>query len=134
MTKEGIDEVISSHFGKVFSQNPIEDGWEDYWEYIVSIYNIISEKECNNIVDGPTFDEIDIIINNLDKSKAVHGTMSIELIKKAGIGFRKMVHRCVSLCFISNEIPDEFRMEKMILLYKHKGKLDELDNYRGIFL
>ena len=64
----------------------------------------------------------------------MHGTMSIELVKIAGISFRKLVHRCVFLCFISSEIPDEFRLEKMILLYKHKGKLDELDNYRGIFL
>ena len=60
--------------------------------------------------------------------------MTIELVKMAGINFRKMVHRCVYLCFVSNEIPEEFRIEKMILLYKHKGKLDELDNYRGIFL
>ena len=60
--------------------------------------------------------------------------MSIELLKKAGPNLKKMIFRCVTLCFESSEIPDAFTMEKMILLYKHKGKLDELDNYRGIFL
>ena len=95
---------------------------------------MISKKEAENLVEGPTFEEINRIIDDLDKSKAVHGTMSIELVKMAGTSFRKMIHRCVYLCFISSEIPDEFRLEKMILLYNHKGKLDELDNYRGIFL
>ena len=134
VSKEGIDEVISSHFGQVFNQNPVADGWEEYWNYVTKIYDTISLKETFNIMEGPTFEEIDTIIDNLDKTKSVHGTMSIELVKKAGIKFRKMVHRCVYLCFVSNEIPDEFRIEKMVLLYKHKGKLDELDNYRGIFL
>ena len=132
--REGIDHVISSHFGKVFGQNPIEDGWEEYWEYVVNIYEMISQKEKMSAMEGPSLEEINAIIDNLDKTKSVHGTMSIELVKKSGENFRKLVHRCVHLCFISNEIPDEFRIEKMILLYKHKGKLDELDNYRGIFL
>ena len=134
VSKDGIDEVISSHFGKVFHQNPIADGWEEYWNYVTKIYDTISLKETLNIMEGPTFEEINTIIDNLDKTKSVHGTMSIDLVKKAGINFRRMVHRCVYLCFVSKEIPDEFRIEKMILLYKHKGKLDELDNYRGIFL
>ena len=74
------------------------------------------------------------IINGLDQSKSVHGEMTIELLKKAGLSFKKMIHRCVVLCFESQSIPEEFRVEKMVLLYKNKGSLDELDNYRGIFL
>ena len=134
VTKEGIDEVITSHFGKVFSQNPVPDGWEEYWKYIVDIYEIISKNEKESIVVGPTFEEINRIIDELDKSKAVYGSMSIELLKIGGVSLRKLIHRCVYLCFISSEIPSEFRIEKMILLYKHKGRLDDLDNYRGIFL
>ena len=134
VTREGIDEVISAHFGKVFRQNPIADGWEQYWEHIIDIYDMISYNEKDNMMEGPTFEEIDKIIDDLDKSKAVHGTMSIELLKMGGVNLRKTVHRCIYLCFISSEIPDEFRIEKMVLLYKHKGKLEELDNYRGIFL
>ena len=134
VTKQGIDGVISAHFGKVFDQNPVADGWEEYWSYCMKIYDMISQKEIINTMEGPTFEEINMIINDLDISKAVYGTMSIELVKMAGVNFRKLIHRCVSLCFECSEIPDEFRIEKMILLYKHKGKLDELDNYRGIFL
>ena len=134
VTKQGIDKVISSHFCKVFNQNPIKEGWEEYWSYVVDIYEMISQKEEISTGEGPTFEEINTIIDHLDKTKSVHGTMTIELVKMAGLNFRKMVHRCVYLCFVSNEIPEEFRIEKMILLYKHKGKLDELDNYRGIFL
>ena len=134
VTKNGIDDVISSHFTEVFNQNPVNDGWHEYWEYVVKIYDIISRKEADNVMEAPKYQEICDIIDKLDTSKAVYGTMSIDLIKKAGCNVRKMIFRCVSLCFKSSEIPDAFRIEKMILLYKHKGKLDELDNYRGIFL
>ena len=134
VTRNEIDGIISSHFNKVFSQNPVQDGWQEYWEYVLKIYTMISNKEASNVKVGPTYKEICDIIDNLDTSKSVFGTMSIDLIKKAGGNVRKMIFRCVGLCFRSNEIPDAFRMEKMVLLYKHKGKLDELDNYRGIFL
>ena len=134
VTHQGIDEVISSHFNKVFSQNPVKDGWEEYWGYVNEIYEFISKKEARSMVEGPTYEEICQIIENLDATKSVYGTMSIDLIKRAGANVRKMIFRCISLCFKSTEIPGEFRMEKLILLYKHKGKLDELDNYRGIFL
>ena len=134
VTKNGIDEVISSHFTEVFNQNPVNDGWHEYWEYVVKIYDVISRKEADNVMEAPKYEEICEIIDKLDSSKSVYGTMSIDLIKKTGCNVRKMIFRCVSLCFKSSEIPDAFRIEKMILLYKHKGKLDELDNYRGIFL
>ena len=60
--------------------------------------------------------------------------MSIDLIKLAGDNVHKVVHQCVYACFMKGEIPDEVRIEKMVLLYKHKGLLDDIDNYRGIFL
>ena len=134
VSRNGIDEVISTYFTEVFNQNPVNDGWHEYWEYVVKIYEIISRKEEGNMMEGPKYEEICEIIDNLDVSKSVYGTMSIELIKKAGFNVKKMIFRCVNLCFRSSEIPEAFRIEKMILLYKHKGKLDELDNYRGIFL
>ena len=135
VTREGIDEVISNHFQKVFKQNNIKDGWEEYWEYVIKIYEIISRNEASKErMNGPTYEEITEIIDKLDKSKAVRGTMSIDLIKRTGENFRKMIHRCVRMCYMEKRMPEEFRIEKMILLYKHKGKLDELDNYRGIFL
>ena len=70
----------------------------------------------------------------MDQSKSVHGEMTIKLLKKAGVPFRKMIHRCVVMCYESKSVPEDFRIEKMVLLYKHKSNLDELDNYRGIFL
>jgi hypothetical protein len=134
VTREGIDEVISDHFKKVFNQNPVADGWEEYWKVVDEIYEYISEKEKVNIKEGPTLEEIGKIIDELDSKKAVYGDMKIDLIKIAGDNFKALVHRCVVACFESDEIPDEFRMEKMVLLYKHKGELDDMDNYRGIFL
>ena len=135
VTKQGIDEVISNHFKKVFKQNPVAAGWEEYWKTVDDIYKSISEKENEmNIVDPPTLKEISSIVDNLDAKKAVQGDMTIKLIKLAGDSFKALIHRCVTACFESNQIPEEFRVEKMVLLYKHKGKLDEMDNYRGIFL
>ena len=102
---------------------------------VIKIYEIISRNEASKErMNGPTYEEITEIIDKLDKSKAVRGTMSIDLIKRTGENFRKMIHRCVRMCYMEKRMPEEFRIEKMILLYKHKGKLDELDNYRGIFL
>ena len=135
VSKEGIDNVISTHFSKVFAQNQINDGWEEYWDHVVKIYDMISEQEVfKDGIDEPTFEEISAIMDKLDKTKAVHGSMSIELLRGTGKNFRKAVYQCVMLCYRRREMPDEFRIEKMILLYKHKGKLDMLDNYRGIFL
>ena len=36
VSKEGIDRVILAHFDKVFSQNPVPDGyiWSDYWKMV----------------------------------------------------------------------------------------------------
>ena len=65
VTKEGIDEVITSHFDKVFSQNPVADGWEQYWEFLIGIYEMISENEKMSILEGPTFEEISTIIDHL---------------------------------------------------------------------
>ena len=116
VTRTGIDEVISDHFKKDFNQNPVADGWEDYWKVVDEIFECISEKEKVNIKEGPTLEEIGKIIDELDSKKAVYGDMKIDLIKIAGDNFKALVHRCVAACFESDEIPDEFRMEKMILL------------------
>ena len=51
VTKQGLDEVISSHFGKVFRQNPVKDGWEEYWEYVAGIYQFISSEETACLAD-----------------------------------------------------------------------------------
>ena len=134
VTRNEIDEVISAHFDKVFQQNPVTEGWELYWDYVNAVYDVISEREKSVVKDSPTFQEIEEIINGLDKSKSVRGEMTIELVKKMGVSGKKMIHRCVKMCFESLSIPEEFRVEKMVLLYKNKGSLDELDNYRGIFL
>ena len=135
VTAEGIDEVINKHFEKVFDQNPVEEGWEVYWEYVSKIYEIISSKEISDDeIQEPTDEEISSIIDKLDRNKAVQGIMTIDLLKNASTNIRRAIYRCIRLCHLRNNMPDEFRIEKMVLLYKHKGKLDELDNYRGIFL
>ena len=79
----------------MFSQNAVADGWEEYWKYVIGIYEMISENEKVSILEGPTFEEIDQIINELDISKAVYGSMSIELLKIGGVDLRKLVHRSV---------------------------------------
>ena len=42
-------------------------------------------------MEAPKYEEICEIIDKLDTSKAVYGTMSIDLIKKAGCNVRKMI-------------------------------------------
>ena len=64
VTREGIDQVIDSHFCKVFEQNIIPFGWEVYWQYIDKIYEQLSEDASNDVKEGPTFDEINEIIDS----------------------------------------------------------------------
>ena len=134
VTRAGVDEVITDHFNKVFQQNGVPDGWENYWECVDKIYDKLSVDEATNVKSGPIFSEISDIIDDLDKNKAVYGSMRIDLVKLGDQNLKRVIYMCVSACFESGSIPDEFRLEKMVLLYKNKGKLDELDNYRGIFL
>ncbi len=134
VTKEGLDGVINKHFTKVFQQNAVRNGWEEYWEVVQNVYERISVLENEKPKEGPTYGEIRKIIQELDPKKSVYGNMSIDLLKLGGENLHKVIHQCVYACFMSCEIPEEFRIEKMILLYKHKGSLDNLDNYRGIFL
>ena len=42
VTKEDIDNVISTYFSKVFAQNQINDEWEEYWEHVVK--TILKDK------------------------------------------------------------------------------------------
>ena len=116
VTRNGIDEVINCHFKKVFDQNPVPTNWECYWDCIDGIYELISYKESDDIKPGPTQKEIDDIINQLDGSKAVFGNMKINLVKMCGEGIRQVIHRCIVACFESCQLPDEFKIEKMILL------------------
>ena len=60
--------------------------------------------------------------------------MSIELVKIPGEKLRRAIFRCIRLCHRKQDLPDDFRIERMILLYKQKEKLDDLDNYRRLFL
>ena len=102
--------------------NPVNERWEEYWDYVLKVYEIISTKESSMNLIEP-------------RSKAVHdGTMSIELVKISGEKLRRAIFRCVRLFHRKQDLPDDFQIEKMILLYKHKEKLDDLDNYKLIFL
>ena len=38
------------------------------------------------------------------------------------------------MCCEQENVPEETRREKLVLLYKNSGLLSEMDNYRGIFI
>ncbi len=136
--REGIDKIISEHFVKVFSQNSVPHGpiWEEYWKQIDETFNIISRKTMNGYeqTSEPTEAEIGKIIGELQTRKACYGPMTIDMVKLGGDKIVKLVHRCILMCYRQNILPDKLREEKMSLLYKNKGSIEILNDYRGIFL
>ena len=139
VSKDGIDRVVIDHFEKVFRQNPIPRGnmWQDYWNLIDEICELI-EKQCTEEVSTdytlPTLEEINKLIMGTNDRKAVLGSMTSEMVKLAGDDMIKLIHRMIVTCCEGDTIPDGMRNEKLVILYKNKGTLNDMDNYRGIFI
>ena len=100
------------------------------------VFDLIDNITMNqyNAEDEPKFDEIEKIVNELKESKATYGPLSIDLVKLCSDTMTKVIHRCVLLCFKQNVFPEKFQIEKMTLLLKNKGIIDNINDYRGIFL
>ena len=137
VSKEGVDRIINEHFQKVFAQNPIPDQniWKEYWMLVDEVFNLMDQvTKRSGTIEEPTIDEIIDIIHGLDKSKATYGILSIDMVKLGGEALAAVIHRCILKCIRLNTIPAIFREEKMTILLKNKGKIDNINDYRGIFL
>ena len=130
--------LITEHFTKVFAQNdvPQEKIWKEYWQCVDEVFDLIDDITRNqyNPDDEPRFDEIEKIVNELKESKATYGPMSIDLVKLCGSKMTEVIYRCILLCFRRNVSPEKFQIEKMTLILKNKGIVDNINDYRGIFL
>ena len=138
VSRPGIDKVIGDHFRKVFAQNEIsgEQIWKDYWKVVDEIFDMIDIITDNmySIDDEPTFEEIDTIIREMSANKSSFGSLSIDLAKLGGKKISHFIYRCILICFQRNVIPDVLRKEKMVLLLKSRGVIDNINDYRGIFI
>ena len=138
VSKEAIDQIISAHFKKVFAQNEVskEDSWDRYWICVNEVFELIDHvtKDMYNSDDEPKLSEIEEIVKGLKESKASYGSMSIDLVKLCDVTMVHIIHRCILMCFQQNVFPDCLQNEQMTLLLKSKGKIDNINDYRGIFL
>ena len=136
VSKDGVDDVICEHFKVVFAQNPIPEGeiWRKYWAEIDNVFTRIEMIEDEGIINEPSFNEVKNILNAINDKKSVLGTMKGELIKTVGDPIYQAIYRLISTCFKIEDVPDEMKIEKMVLLYKNVGQLFDIDNYRGIFI
>ena len=138
VSKEGIDKIITNHFTKVFAQNevPKESLWQEYWSCVDEVFALIDEITKNeyNPDDEPRLEEIEKIVTELKESKASYGPMTIDLVKLCSSTMTKVIYRCILLCFRRNVFPEKFQIEKMTLLLKNRGLIDNINDYRGIFL
>ena len=136
--KNEIDKVINEHFTNVFQQNPVPKiaKWQKYWNNIDIVYNLIKKKCMNeyNGEQGPTYEEIEYIIKNLDAKKSVEGELNIDLLKLGNETLISVITRFINMCFDKVTIPESCRIENMTILYKQKGSINDLNNYRGIFI
>ena len=130
--------MITKHFSKVFAQNGVhqEKVWIEYWQAVDQAFESInvSTAEMYDVEDEPTEDEIAAIIRGMNSSKSNYGTLTIDLAKLCGKKISSIVYRCILLCFRNNVLPNLLREEKMTLLLKSKGIIDNINDYRGIFL
>ncbi len=138
VSREGVDKIITNHFNKVFAQNGIPQGlgWNEYWGFIDQTFNLIDSltSKMYNVSDEPVQGDIDKIIQELNSSKSSYGNMSIDLVKLGGVKLSQIIFRCILMCYRKNILPDALRDEKMTLLLKNRGIIDNLNDYRGIFL
>ena len=137
VSKQGVDKIITEHFQNVFSQNevPKEDVWRKYWVLVDEVFSLMDERtRLSGIVEEPTFDEIESIIKDLKTCKATYGCMSIDLVKLGGKKLAEVIHRCILKCIKLNTLPLIFREEKLTLILKNNGTIDDINDYRGIFL
>ena len=70
----------------------------------------------------------------MSSSKSCYGPLTIDLAKLGGKRFSSLIHRCILQCFRQNVLPSLLREEKMTLLLKNRGTIDQINDYRGIFL
>ena len=121
---------------KVFAQNGVPDGdiWKEYWMQVDELFDIIDHATKYAKAHEPNEGEIVKIFNEMNPKKASYGPMTIDLMKLGGEKMFKVVHRCIVMCIRNNVLPDQLREEKMTLLFKNKGFIDVLNDYRGIFL
>ena len=87
-----------------------------------------------DVEDEPKEDEIHSIIKCMNSNKSNYGSLSIDLAKICGRKVSALIHRCILLCFQNNVMPELLREEKMVLILKNRGVIDNINEYRGIFL
>ena len=133
VSREGIDKIITTHFKKVFAQNgvPREEIWEEYWMCIDEVFDQIDQLTKNqyNIEDEPKYEEIEEIIKDLKEVKATYGDMTIDLVKLCGEKMVQVIYRCILVCFQKNVFPEVLQTEKMILILKNNGIIDNMNDH-----
>ena len=138
VSKDGIDKIITNHFQKVFAQNgvPKEEVWQEYWKCVDDVFDLINDVtgvEYDPELE-PKLDEVVKIINEMKETKATYGPMTIDLVKLCGRKMARTIHRCILMCYRKNVFPECLQVEKMTLLLKNKGVINNINDYRGIFL
>ncbi len=136
VTEEGVHKVVDMHFRKVFGQNPVPQGeiWHRYWTLIDLVCKNIESSGEDGAYEEPSLEEIKEILRNTNDKKAVLGNMKSGLLKLGGEPIVHWVQKFLALCCYQEKIPVEMMTERMTILYKNKGSLSQLDNYRGIFI
>ena len=99
---------------------------EVFWQ----LDHVTSKEASQNIISGPSIQEINKLMKCIDPKSSVLGSMSGDLVKFGGNYLLQAVHNCLIACFMQEDIPLQMKIERI----KNSGPIYELDNYRGIFL
>ena len=134
VSKEGVDGVIRKHFIKVFAQNPVPEGeiWKEYWGVIDQVFESMVNMNTSHTSEHPSLLEVKSFLQSCNDNKSVLGNMKPHLLKLGGDNIVSWIQYIVQLCCKWERLPVELHTEQMSILYKNKGELCKIDNYRGI--
>ena len=91
----------------------------------------LPEKNCNLLSDC-SFDSKDVekIITNLNDNKGTY--FSPKVLKLISSNLSPKLAKIFNVCMKDGYFPNELKIAKVIPLYKHKGSISEICNYRPI--
>jgi hypothetical protein len=133
-----ICQLFNEHFTNIqsFSDTILEDGIkyiDNTFESLKSVKNFpkLDGKEFVFSKTSPSF--IVKIIENLDSSTSAGiSDISVKVFKKSSLVLAPFISNIFNECIDSGTIPNEWKCAVVTALFKNKGALEDVNNYRGI--
>ena len=123
------------------------DAAHNFNKYFTSVANNLIAKNCSSKstnfvkylgpknpcnIEGSKFvsTDLDALISKLNNNKSTY--FSPIVIKKISTELSPVLTNIFNFCYESGTFPDELKAAKVVPIFKNRGKIDEISNYRPI--